>query len=177
MTGLLRAGGDCFAFERLPRPERPERNPMIAGGNAGPADTSEKPQLPARQVAIPGPARPQPAFRRYPLRSAHLGFVDPLALECLHLADPDVAEPHRVAVILQADRALLAVRLVAWRPVVWGIPFQLEMVLDQDPVVEHRNVGRAGELAVGESRRGPDDVVGLPRTGLREAFTSGGCCL
>ena len=48
-------------------------------------------------------------------------------------------------------------------------------VVDDDAVVQHGDNRGLVELSVArETRRGEDDVVGLPRPGARAAFTSGG---
>src|SRR5439155_21831159 len=77
-----------------------------------------------------------------------------LPLDRLDLADPDVAELHRVAMVLEPDRLLLRVRLERRRLVPSRVPLQLAVVVHRDPVVDHCDVPRLRHLAVpGEPRR------------------------
>src|SRR5688572_29535714 len=78
-------------------------------------------------------------------------------------ADPDVAVADGVAVVLEADAALLGVLLVGRLGVVAARADQLGMVLRQHAVVQHRHRRRALQLARRiEPRPAEDDVVRLP---------------
>ena len=69
-------------------------------------------------------------------------------LACLFADDgfdfayPDISEANRVAVVLDRDRAFGSVLGVFWRTIVGRVPFQFEVVLDQDSVVNRGDVGR-----------------------------------
>src|SRR5262249_45224115 len=74
--------------------------------------------------------------------------------------EPDIAVLHRVAVVLQEDRAgRTRVAAEAGRRVVLG---QLDVVVDLDAVVENRHAARLDLLAVLARRGGELDVVTLP---------------
>src|SRR5690349_9832779 len=62
-----------------------------------------------------------------------------------HLAHPDVAEPHRVAVVLQLDRQFDVVLVVLGRPRVRRVAEELEMILNHHAVVQRRDERRRGE--------------------------------
>ena len=57
-------------------------------------------------------------------------------------ANPDVAEPHWITMVLQANRQLVGMLFVLRRTVVRGITFQLEMVQDQNAVMQGGDIRR-----------------------------------
>src|SRR5687767_10830216 len=69
-------------------------------------------------------------------------------------AHPDVAETDRVAVVLQAQRALSRVRLVLGELLVGGRAEDLGVVLHDDAVQEHGGVGGRLQAAVAVEDRG-----------------------
>ncbi len=89
----------------------------------------------------------------------------------LQLAQPDVPETDQVPVVLQAQRHV-AMRPVARRADVGGAALEHRIVLHQHAVEQHREPRRRRQRAVGgKTRRGEDDVVGLPGLG-RPAWRS-----
>src|SRR5690606_38879311 len=79
--------------------------------------------------------------------------------------DPDVAEPDRLAVILERKRQPVGVGLVGRAHLMAGGSQQRHVLLDQDAVVQHRHACRRDDLA-GAVKPGPteDDVITLPRS-------------
>src|SRR5690242_15617255 len=83
---------------------------------------------------------------------------------------PDVAELHRVAVVLQQDRAGLARVAAQAGPRVGHdlvlallvLAHQPRVVLDLDAVLVDGHAGRLGDLAVRALRGGELDVIALP---------------
>src|SRR6266571_356569 len=87
--------------------------------------------------------------------------------EKLQPSNPNISIPHRVFVILQAQRLLGWMRDVQRRPVVVGDPVDLDVALNQYSVVQHRDARTINDLSLLiEPRRVKDNVVRLPLTGL-----------
>src|ERR1044072_6960400 len=81
----------------------------------------------------------------------------------LQFSYPDVAVTDRIAVVLEFERQLVGVGLVGRPRLIGRWADQLEIVLDQHAVEQHRHPRRTLERAVGfEMRAVEDDVVGLP---------------
>src|SRR5215813_4801459 len=65
--------------------------------------------------------------------------------------------------ILEQERLLERVRLVSWGSLRTGQPFDLDVVLYQDTILQDRDVCRPDQFAgFGKARGVIDDVVGLP---------------
>src|SRR5512136_1188974 len=93
----------------------------------------------------------------------------------LKFAEPDIAVPHGVAVILERDRQPVRVRLVRRARLVRGGTGQLLVVLHKDAVVEHGHPRRRQHRAARiEARRAEHDVVGLPFARLAARVDEGG---
>ena len=91
------------------------------------------------------------------------------------VADPDIAEAYGVAVVLELDRAAIAMVLVRPPLEPGGLAEELLIILDENAVVEEGHAGRLGELAVlVEARPAKGDVVRLPLAGRAEALERGG---
>src|SRR5262245_8496035 len=99
-----------------------------------------------------GPAGDLPtgltSVRRGKPRSLFVLLLRLLPLDLLELADPDVAEPHRVAMVLNVHRRARAMRRVLRRLIVERAAHELKVVLNDDPVVDHGHVSRPGQLLV-----------------------------
>ena len=107
-----------------------------------------------------------------------LGFARFLADDRHEFADPDIPKPHRIAVKLEADGEPLRMPLVRGRLVPGRGAGQFEVVLDRQPVVQHRQRGGLLDAAVfGEAgaRKMMSNVCHSP--GGRQALTMGGDCL
>src|SRR5262249_33475753 len=93
----------------------------------------------------------------------------------LQFANPDVSEPHRVAVELDVEGGLRAMRLIRRRSVVGGLAQKCEVVLNDDAIVQDGDVGRRLELLLFvKARSGKKNVVRLPfprlATGIDEGW-------
>ena len=81
-------------------------------------------------------------------------------------AQPDVAEARGVAVILQAQRPGRRMRrVVVGQDAVAGGPERRLPVVDQQAVLDHRQVGGVEQAAAVEARRLEHDIVALPLAG------------
>jgi hypothetical protein len=84
----------------------------------------------------------------------------------LQFADPDIAEAHGSAVILQGERQFLRVWRVGRARFVCRRASEFDIVLNQDSVVEHGYARGAKQLSLlVEARAVKNDVVALPLSG------------
>jgi hypothetical protein len=76
---------------------------------------------------------------------------------------PNITEANRISVVLNGDRAFGRVgRVLGWA-IERCIPLELEMIQDQDPVMDRRDVGWGCQLAIFlEAGARPVDVVSVP---------------
>src|SRR5207249_10404999 len=80
-------------------------------------------------------------------------LIAPRSAALAQLPDPNVAEPHRIAVVLQAEGQLRRVRLVRRPGLVRGRSRQLLVVLHEHAVQEDGGARRALQGAVGFATR------------------------
>src|SRR3954471_23385489 len=80
-------------------------------------------------------------------------------------AIPNVAEAHRVAVILKMERTFFREGAGFRAAHVSGCPFQFSMILRQYSIDEHRDIARVQRLAIFVNGPAKDDVINLKLAG------------
>src|SRR5215472_15187994 len=81
----------------------------------------------------------------------------------LKLANPDVAEAHRITVILQGQRCFVGARFIGWPRLVRRWARQFDVILHQHAIEENRHSRGAKQLSLWiEARAVKNDIVGLP---------------
>src|SRR5947207_4054496 len=83
----------------------------------------------------------------------------------LQRPDPDIPEAHRIAVILQRQRAPGGLGSIRVDFLVSRRSPERRRVVDQHAIVQHGHHGRLVERVRLETRSGEHDIVGLPFTG------------
>ncbi len=90
------------------------------------------------------------------------------------LANPDVAESNRVAMILDVNRQFVWVRRVVWRLVEKCSTLQREVVVNHDAIVQYRDVGGLYQFSLSVELGGlEDDVIRLPLARLARRVDGG----
>ena len=96
-----------------------------------------------------------------------------LSVACLQGSDPDIAEAHGVAVILQDQRPGWWMLHIAGRDLVLGWAEKGQMNLDRHTIVDHRDSSWSHHLAGREAWRLPQDIEDVPFTRLAAGIHQG----